>query len=106
MQNIADDLTRLDAHSHNGTDSPLLTPASITRYTTTIAGSGYTADGGGNFSKTITVPAAITEINNYMVSFYLTATGERLFITWERVSATTYKIHVNDSTLAITALYN
>ncbi len=104
MQDIEDNWNRMSAHDHDGTDSPALPAASITKYTTTIAGSGYTNDTGGNYSKVITVPGAVTEINNYLIEFYITSTGVRVFPTVERVSATSYRIRTN-SQLALTAVY-
>lgn len=104
MDNLEDNITQLNSHDHDGVDSSLLTPASITKYTTTIAATGYTDDGGGNYSKTITVPSGILEFNNYHVFFYVTATGERINPGVTRASATTYTISLNEQ-LALTAVY-
>lgn len=104
MPAIENSITQLNSHTHNGTNSSLLTPASISRFTSTITALSYTNDGGGNYSKVITVPSGITEINSYLLQFYITATGTRIYPTVERVTATTYRIRLNQE-LALTAVY-
>lgn len=104
MPDIEDNFTRLSAHDHDGSDSALLPASSISKYSSTISSAGYTNDGNNNYSKTVTVPAAITEINNYLVQFYVTATGIRFFPTFTRASATSYTIVLSQQ-LAITAVY-
>ena len=105
---IEDNFQRLNDHTHNGTDSALIPPSSIvkTAFKTVISGASWGVDlGGSTYRQTITVPAGVAEINNYLVQFYVTATGERVFLEVVRVSATTYYVYSNLSTLAVTALY-
>jgi hypothetical protein len=104
MQALSDNVTRQDGHSHNGTDSTLLTPAAITKYSSTVS-SGSWSGSAGSYTQTVTVPAGITELNNYDVMVYVTSTGERLFPGITRASATTYTISVNDNTLNLTVKY-
>lgn len=105
MANLSDNVTRQDGHSHNGTDSPLLAPAAITKYSSTISSGSWSSAGSGYYTQTITVPAGITEINNYSIYFYITSTGERIFPGVVRASATTYTVTVLDNSLALTAKY-
>ncbi len=104
MDALEDNVTQLNSHDHDGSDSSLLTIASISKSSSTISNTGYTSLGGGNYSKVITVPAVITEINNYNIHFYVTATGVRIYPSVERASATTYTLYINQQ-LAITAIY-
>ncbi len=104
MQSIEDNFVQIDAHTHDGLTSAPLPIGSLTKLTSVIAATGYTDLGGGNYSKLITVPALITEINSYLVQFRITATGERIYPSMVRASATTYTIYLN-SQLAITAVY-
>ena len=104
MVDIAANFTRLSDHSHDGSNSRALTPNAITKYSSTITNS-WGAVSGGHYKQTITVPAGITEINDFDVMFYDTNTGERLFPGVTRVSATTYDVFVSDSTLELTAKY-
>lgn len=104
---IEDNIERLNDHTHNGTDSAQLTPSSLSKsaFKSTILAVGWSAGSNGNYSQTITVPAGVTEINNYVVIFYITSSGVRVFPTMQRVSETTYTLTVNNSALALTAVY-
>lgn len=105
---IEDNLEQLNDHNHNGTNSALLSPSafSITGFTSTIASGSWGAVSGksGLYEQTVTVPAAVTEVNNYDIHVY-NSSGHRLDLTIERQSATTYKIYINDNTLTLTAVY-
>lgn len=105
---LEDNFQRLNDHTHNGTNSALIPPSSITKalFKSVISGASWGADlGGSTYRQTITVPAGVLEINDYLIQFYVTATGERVYPTVERVSATTYYVYSNSNSLAITAVY-
>ena len=105
MTALTDNVTRMNGHSHDGSDSTLLTPAAVTKFSSTVSSASWGSLGGGNYSQTVTVPAQVTEINNYDVMVYVTSTGERIFPRIIRASATTYTIYVNDNSLNLTVKY-
>lgn len=98
-------MERLNDHNHDGTDSALLPPSSISKFSGSISSGSWSSAGGGNYSQDITVPAGISEINNYFIKFYVTSTGYQLHLTWERLTATTYRVYINDNSLSLTAIY-
>ncbi len=102
-------VTRFDAHSHNGIDSTLLAMSSFTPYTTAILAAAWASDSAGGYTQTVTVPAGLTELNNYNVKFVFTApggmVGETGYLGYKRVTATTYVVTCNDNTAAFTAIY-
>lgn len=103
-------ITREDGHNHDGTNSSLLFLSSLSPYTDTIDAADWVLDGAGpGYIQLITVPAAITEINNYNVKFVFTApvgkVGQVAYIAYSRVSATTFNVYCNDNTAAFTILY-
>lgn len=108
---LEDNFQRLNDHTHDGSNSALIPPSSITKatFTSSILAASWSSLGGGNFKQTVTVPAGVAEINNYNIHFYATApggaVGRRIHPTVERVSAATYDVYVNDNTLALTAVY-
>lgn len=102
---MADNMDRLNSHSHNGTDSATLSVTSITKKTSVISAGSWALVANGTYSQTITVPAGIAEINSYLIKFYNTSTGYQYHLTWERVTATTYTLYINDNSIAITAVY-
>lgn len=108
MQALNYNTDRLDAHNHDGTDSPLLEMSSFTPYSGTILAAAWSASGAG-YKQTVTVPAGVTDIANYNVKFVATAPAAVLSQTidlhYKRLTATTYEVYCNDNTLALTAIY-
>lgn len=105
---IVFDFNRLDAHNHDGNNSALLTVGNFAPYTGTILAAGWGSSGTG-YKQTITVPAGITEINNYNLKFIFTApagmVGQGAYLGWKRLTATTYEVYCNDNTAAFTVVY-
>lgn len=109
MASIEFDIDRLDGHSHNGVDSALLSLSSFTPYSQSILAVNWVSDGAGGYQQTVTVPAGVTEVNDYNVKFIYTApagkVGEVAYLGYDRQSATTYILYCNDNTAAFTAIY-
>jgi hypothetical protein len=96
---------KMNDHTHDGANSPQLTPASIAKFTSSIAIGDWAAQGNGVYRATVTVPGAITEVNNYMLQFVSTLTPfYRSHLTVERQSATTFYVYTNNN-VAYTVLY-
>ena len=104
MPAIAANFERLSDHDHDGSDSPLLTASSVAKHSSTVLAVNWVSQGGGMYRQLVTVPAAVLEFNSYDIYIY-TSTGERIYPTVIRVSATTFYIYVNDNTLALTVKY-
>ena len=99
----------LNDHDHDGINSELLdATVALTRPTSSVTAVGWSPVAGG-YEKTISTPASITEINIHFLKFVATAgispVGSVVNPTIERVSATSYKVTVNDNTLAMTVYY-
>lgn len=104
---LEDNITQLNSHTHNGTDSANILPSAIvtTGFTSAISAASWGAATNGIYTQTITVPAGVTEINNYNVYFYNSSTYERLLLSMTRASATTYTVSINDNTVNLVAVY-
>lgn len=102
---LEDNIEQLAEHDHDGINSAQLSPASLstTGFTSTITSGTWTNDGGGNFSKSVTAPAGVTEVNNFDIHFY-NASGNRLYLGFTRTSATTYTVLINED-ITVTAVY-
>lgn len=103
-------VSRFDSHNHDGANSPLLFLSSLSPYTGTILAANWVLDGAGpGYKQTITVPAAITDVNSYNLKFIFTApvakVGQVAYLGYNRTSATTYDVFCNDNTAAFTVLY-
>lgn len=106
MAALEGNVTTSDAHVHDNITSPFLPVSSINKSAkTTIAIATWANDGAGNYSATVTVPAAIsgaaTYNDNYTYNIYAkvaTAGGEYgsiIFPTITRTSATQFTAVIN-----------
>ena len=95
------DITQLNSHSHNGTDSARLTPI-----TQTISSGSWASEGNSTWSQTITITSANASltVDGASMEFRL-SNGSIIYPTVEKVTSTTYKIYINDNTQSLTALY-
>ncbi len=102
--NLEDNITRIDAHDHDGTDSSLLPLTSITKQTSTIASGSWVDQGGGTYRQEVTMPAGLT-FAGYTIRF-VNAASEILFPSVKiGTAANKYYVYVNDNTLVLTATY-
>lgn len=101
---LEDDITRLNSHSHNGTDSALLSRTAIVGTSQTISSSSWSANGAtGHYRQAVTLPAGFS-YDTVTISFRTTA-GDVIIPTVEKISATQYYVYTIDSTINFIALY-
>jgi hypothetical protein len=97
------DIERLDQHNHDGTNSRQLSASAIPTSTVAVPAAGWTADGVA-YKQTVTMPAAVPEINDVSVRFYSTApvaeVGKNANLAFARLTATTVEIYCSDNTAA------
>lgn len=106
---------RQDGHSHNGIDSVLLTFSSITPATVVApAGSWVNSTGGSGlpasgYMQAVTVPAAISEINNFNVKFLVNSNGSRQYqeleLFYARITGTTFNLYCNDNSIDVLCVF-
>lgn len=106
---LAFNITRFDAHNHDGTNSPLLTISNYTPFENAILAASWVTDGAGGYSQVVTVPAGLADLNDYNTKFVFTApagkVGQAAYLGYKRLTATTYQVFCNDNTAAFLALY-
>lgn len=100
---LAANIQRLNDHSHNGTDSTLLTAASVTAITQTISSGSWSATSNGNYRQLVTLPGSLTY--NAISITIKDSSGDIVFPTIEKVSSTTYYVYTNDNSQSWTAVY-
>lgn len=95
FDNIEDNIQRTNDHTHNGVNSSLLLGSAITAQVLNFA----TADWGdptlGTYSQTKTIPGSLTYDNT--VKEARLASGDVVFLTMIRASATTITVETNDN---------
>lgn len=101
---IAADIAQIDGHTHNGSNSALLTSTSITPVSATISSGSWIATSGGTYRQSVQTPAGIT-YDSYGVQFRDNATGNVVALTVEKIDATHFYAYTNDNTKNYKVLY-
>lgn len=102
-------ITQLNSHVHNGTDSERIVPGSFNKTVGTLTSGAWTAvvDNAGTFKQTITVPTGYTQAN-MQLKFCVDGGGEDGFEVHpsvRKVSATTFDVFCNDNSVALKVVY-
>jgi len=101
---LEDNIQRVNDHTHNGTDSSLLTAQSIAGVTQTISAGSWVSFGPtGHYRQLVTVPAGF-DYDVVQIGFRL-ANGNVVLPTVERVSDTQYYVYTTDNSLGFVAIY-
>lgn len=101
FSDLEDNIQRLNDHSHNGTDSELITPT-----TQSIASGSWVSQGNNTYSQVIDVTSANSAFTYDTVSMeFRLSNGDVFYPTVEKESPTTYTIYINDNSETLTAIY-
>jgi hypothetical protein len=100
---LEDNITRVDGHTHNGTDSAPL-PTSSLAVTTQAIVSGSWGPVTGVFRQLVTLPGGL-QFDAVVVSFRDASSGNYYYLSVEKASATTYYVYINDNSINLTAYY-
>src|SRR5258708_1404035 len=108
MAQTAFDITRLDAHNHDGVNSAFLSAGNFVA-SSIVALHASWAVSGALYKQTLTTPVAVTEINNSSVSFLINNAGptqyQKLYLQYQRKTATTFDLYINDNTIDVLCLF-
>lgn len=100
---LANNITLDDGHTHNGSNSSLLASTSITPTSATISSAGWAATSGGRYRQSVTTPAGIT-FGSYGIELR-DSSGVKVNLGIEKITNTTYYVYSIDNTLTLTAIY-
>ncbi len=104
FQALEDNITRIDAHDHDGSDSPLLTTASLLSITQAIPSGSWVATTQGNYRQLVTLPGAL-DFDTIVISMR-NSSSYVVYATIEKVSDSTYYVYTNDNLTSFTAVYS
>lgn len=95
-------ITQLDAHNHNGTNSPKLTAGASVALTATLLAASWIATSNGNYRQAVTLPASLsydtTKISTRVADVEVVAKIEK-------ISSSQYYVYSNDNTVDFLAVY-
>jgi len=103
---LEDNITRLNGHTHNGTDSPLLPVQSFILTKQSIDHANWASYSGaptGHVRQLVTMPAGFT-FDDFCIDVRDTS-GKKCYPTIEKNDNTSYYIYSIDSTLDLVAVY-
>lgn len=93
----------MNDHTHNGTNSALLTAAATLAVAQTVLAASWSASGSG-YRQLLTVPTGM-DVDTMNVIFRDSTTGEQFFLDTTKVSDTTFYVYINDSSKTLKAIY-
>lgn len=103
---LSDNITRLNGHTHDGSDSAFITIASLTATVASLSNTAWdvvNTSEDGTFYQTVSMPTGIS-FSACDLSFQSSA-GDPLLLSVDRVSASSYTVYINDSSADLTVLY-
>ena len=106
---LEDNITQIDGHNHNGSNSAAIPATSITKSSQTISSASWVATSGGTYRQEVTMPAGLTYdgvLIRFKISTVGSSEGEWIYPSLEKGTASNkYYVYINDNTLSLTALY-
>ena len=103
---LEDDITQLNDHTHNGTNSSRIAVSAMPVSTQSISSGSWAAVSGqtGHYSQTVTLSGGLL-YNEVVITFRHPSTGDQIFATVTKASSTSYVVYTSDNTIGLTAVY-
>src|SRR3990167_5322629 len=87
-------LIQIDAHTHDGITSSLLTRTSVASVAQAITAAGWALVSNGIYKQTVTLPAGFS-YDTISITFRLASSGDPFFPTVVKLTSTTYEVYIN-----------
>jgi hypothetical protein len=101
---LEDNFQQLNDHSHDGTDSALLSAASIDPTIRTISSGSWVLVSTGTYRQLVTLPGTL-QYDNVVATFRNSSTGHYYHLTVEKAGANTFYVYINDNTVSLSVHY-
>jgi hypothetical protein len=98
------DITQLNSHSHNGSDSSLVNAAYIVKGTVAISSGSWVSDGTGRYKQVVSVPSGFN-MDDFLIQVKFTSSGDLVYPTISKTSTTSFTIYTSDNTANFTATF-
>jgi hypothetical protein len=100
---LADNAELDDAHTHDGSDSAVISSKHVTRGSVAVS-SGSWLVSGTRFRKTVTVPTGWSLASSAPI-FLLNASGDRIYPHYEKISNTSFYLYMPVNNLAVDCIF-
>lgn len=96
-------IQQVNDHDHDGANSKQLSAIAVAGQAVSVLAANWVAVGDGQYRQQVTLPAGF-DFDKVYISFRL-ASGDYVYPTILKVSATQYWVYTNDNSLTYTAVY-
>jgi hypothetical protein len=101
---LEDNITLVNNHSHNGTNSAKLDSNALSLTTQALASVNWVLVGGGTYRQAVVIPNGMLWDNKILL-FRDSVTYEQLYLSTENISTTQYYVYINDNTKSLIVTY-
>lgn len=104
---LESNIQRMNDHNHNGSNSELLTPNSMTLTTQTLSSASWVLVSGGTYRQLVTMPGSIL-FDGRIMQFQINSggsAGDLFHPSVEKQSANTYYVYINDNSVDVLVKY-
>ena len=101
---LEDNITLLNSHTHNGTNSAKISSNGINLTTQSLLAGNWVLVAGGTYRQAVTIPNGMLWAAKIPI-FRDASTFEQFYLTTERISTTEYYVYINDNTKGILVTY-
>jgi hypothetical protein len=105
---LANNITQLNGHTHDGVDSAQLNVSAITKFSQTIDAGDWVIVADGTYRQEVTMPANVN-MSDFQMRFEIeggAGDNDIIFPSIEHSAANKYYVYINDNTLNLRALYS
>lgn len=100
---LAANFTALDSHNHDGVNSVKLTSTAFTAEIVSAPSGSWASQGNGTYRQTVTMPAGM-DFDDYSVSFRDASTAAALYLSYVKLTNSTFYVYINDNTISLNVL--
>lgn len=108
FQDLSDDITQLNSHTHNGIDSEKVNVSAIVKQSQTLLNSAWGADlGGSTYKQSVTMPAGLVFTDSQITFINVTGAnlGTTIYPTVNQTGVSAFDVLVNDNTMTVRVVY-
>ena len=101
---LEENIQRTNDHTHNGVNSAPIDIAFLTKYSQDVPAASWGSPVDGLYSTIVSMVGGL-QFDTATVTIRETSTGKLMSLSYEKVSANSFRVYCNDPTKDITILY-
>lgn len=96
-------ITQLNGHAHNGSDSAAINAANIVKGQVSIPSGSWVLDVTGRYKQDVTAPSGFN-MDDYIIQFRISS-GANVNLSYDRLTATTFRVYTCDNSQTFVAVF-